>query len=329
MARLHDVVFDSHHPASIARFWAAALDGYQVAPYDEAELARLRGKGIFDPEDDPNVLVEAPGGRPRIFFQLVPEPKVVKNRVHLDLRCDCVEDELERLSELGARVVSEFDDHLVLCDPEGNEFCLSGPARSWPLDLILQQHLVMCRLLACQGEGGGFGPLSFNGLLGHEGDCGGLCVDGQAAPDGLLGSMQVGEGAPAADGQVGGGVAELALVWREGGKGVGDRARQGTEGAGVARGEPEHLIAEPGGAIELEAERAERREQVLKPGELRRADCLGRHERGEHGDVGRDAEPGTGVEAFPVPRHGGFGFWDLDHQAAVRAGDCHGGTLTR
>jgi hypothetical protein len=48
-----------------------------------------------------------------------------------------------------------------------------------------------------------------------------------------------------ADGQVGGGVAELALVWREGGKGVGDRARQGTEGAGVARGEPEHLIAEP------------------------------------------------------------------------------------
>jgi hypothetical protein len=56
MARLHDVVFDSHHPASIARFWAAALDGYEVAPYDEAELARLRSKGILDPEDDPSVL---------------------------------------------------------------------------------------------------------------------------------------------------------------------------------------------------------------------------------------------------------------------------------
>jgi len=41
MARLHDVVFDCRHPASIARFWAAALDGYEVAPYDEAELARL------------------------------------------------------------------------------------------------------------------------------------------------------------------------------------------------------------------------------------------------------------------------------------------------
>lgn len=124
MARLHDVVFDSRHPASIARFWAAVLDAYQVAPYDEAELARLRGKGIFDPEDDPSVLVEAADGQPRIFFQLVAEPKIVKNRVHLDLLSDCVEDELKRLTELGASVVSEHDDHLVLRDPDGNEFCL-------------------------------------------------------------------------------------------------------------------------------------------------------------------------------------------------------------
>ena len=126
MARLHDVTFDSRHPASTARFWAAALDGYQVAPYDEAELARLRAKGIFDPEDDPTVVVAAPGTQPRIFFQLVPESKTVKNRVHLDLRCDHVEEELERLTQLGASVVAEHDDHLVLRDPEGNEFCLSG-----------------------------------------------------------------------------------------------------------------------------------------------------------------------------------------------------------
>src|SRR5258708_39021353 len=53
IACLHDVVFDSRHPALIARFWPAVLDGYQAAPYDEAELARLRGEGIFDPEDDP------------------------------------------------------------------------------------------------------------------------------------------------------------------------------------------------------------------------------------------------------------------------------------
>jgi hypothetical protein len=52
--------------------WAAA-DGYQVAPYDEAELARLRAKGIFDPEDDPTVVVSAPATQPRLFFQLVPD----------------------------------------------------------------------------------------------------------------------------------------------------------------------------------------------------------------------------------------------------------------
>jgi len=63
MARLHDVVFDSRHPASAARFWAAALDDYEVAPYDEAELERLRTMGIFDPEDDPSVLVEAQNRR--------------------------------------------------------------------------------------------------------------------------------------------------------------------------------------------------------------------------------------------------------------------------
>jgi len=129
MARLQDVVFDSHHPASIARFWAAALDDYQVAPYDDAELARLRANGIFDPEDDPGVMVEATGSGPRLCFQLVPERKTLKNRVHLDLRCEFVEDEAERLRELGATVVSEYDDHLLLLDPEGNEFCLFAASR--------------------------------------------------------------------------------------------------------------------------------------------------------------------------------------------------------
>ena len=128
MARIHDVVFDCRHPASLARFWAAALDDYEVAPYDEAELTRLRGLGIDDPEDDPTVLVAAPGAQPRLFFQLVPEPRTVKNRVHLDLRCDAVDPELDRLSGLGALILAEYDSHVVLADPEGNEFCLSTRA---------------------------------------------------------------------------------------------------------------------------------------------------------------------------------------------------------
>ncbi len=127
MARLHDVVFDSEHPASIARFWASVLDDYEVAPYDATELARLQGQGISDPEDDPNVLVQpANGGRPRIFFQLVQESKSVKNRIHLDLWCESVDVELTRLIRLGAHLVSRHDGHLVMRDPEGNEFCLSG-----------------------------------------------------------------------------------------------------------------------------------------------------------------------------------------------------------
>ncbi len=126
MARIRDVTFDSPHPASIARFWAAALDGYDVAPYDDAELERLRGLGIDDVEDDPGVVVEpADGGPPRLLFQLVPEPKVVKNRVHLDLAADDRAAEVARLTSLGARVLAEYEDWTTLADPDGNEFCVS------------------------------------------------------------------------------------------------------------------------------------------------------------------------------------------------------------
>ena len=124
MARIHDVTFDSRHPAAIARFWAAVLDDYEVALYDQAELDRLRMNGITDPDDDPMVAVEAPGA-PRLLFQLVSEPKAVKNRVHLDLRCDSFDTEVARLTALGARVLEQHDSHFVLLDPEGNEFCLS------------------------------------------------------------------------------------------------------------------------------------------------------------------------------------------------------------
>jgi hypothetical protein len=127
MARLHDVTFDSHRPSAVARFWAGALDGYEIAPYDDEEIERLRAIGIDDVEDDPSVLVVADTG-PRICFQLVPESKTVKNRVHFDLRCDDIDAETARLVELGARVLSTTGptaDWVVLADPEGNEFCLS------------------------------------------------------------------------------------------------------------------------------------------------------------------------------------------------------------
>lgn len=127
MARPADLVFDAAHPASLAHFWAAALDGYAVAPYDAAEIERLRSIGITDPEDDPTVLVEPSDGTGvRLWFQRVPEPKTVKNRVHIDLRSDDPPAEIDRLVALGAQV----DPHqghprlVVLRDPEGNEFCM-------------------------------------------------------------------------------------------------------------------------------------------------------------------------------------------------------------
>ena len=128
MARMHEIVFDCRHPASIARFWVAALDDYEIAPYDQAELQRLQSLGIDDVEDDPTVRIHGPGRQPGVLFQRVAEPRTVKNRVHIDLRCESFETELLRLRELGASVLAEYDTFVVLSDPEGNEFCLSRRA---------------------------------------------------------------------------------------------------------------------------------------------------------------------------------------------------------
>jgi hypothetical protein len=126
MAQLKDIVVDCHRPAPLARFWAAVLEAYSVAPYDDAELARLRSMGVDDPEDDPMVVVEA-AQAPRLLFQRVPEHKGVKNRVHLDVGADDLDAEVTRLVGLGASLGARYEAHVLMHDPEGNEFCVSGP----------------------------------------------------------------------------------------------------------------------------------------------------------------------------------------------------------
>lgn len=121
MADLAEIVFDSLEPAQLARFWAAALHGYAVRPYDAAEIERLASLG-FTPETDPSVAVDGPG--PTLFFQRVGEPKTLRNRVHLDLTTADRVDEVARLTELGAHVRDEHDTFTVMLDPEGNEFCV-------------------------------------------------------------------------------------------------------------------------------------------------------------------------------------------------------------
>jgi hypothetical protein len=125
VAALRDVVVDCHRPAALARWWAATLDGYRVAPYDEAELARLRAAGIDDPEDDPSVLVEPVSGiGPRLWFTRVPEPRAGKNRLHLDLTVPDLGPGVADLVARGATVLAERDGWTVLADPEGDEFCV-------------------------------------------------------------------------------------------------------------------------------------------------------------------------------------------------------------
>lgn len=116
------IVLDCRHASQLARFWQVAL-GWRIRPYDQAEVTRLAAPGLT-PESDPMVAIDSPDGSLVFFLQQVPEPKTVKNRMHVDVR---LRDEahLEELLRLGATVVSAHDGWQVLADPEGNEFCAS------------------------------------------------------------------------------------------------------------------------------------------------------------------------------------------------------------
>jgi len=118
--RKFQVTFDCAEPERVARFWCEVL-GYEH---------QVSGSACVDPS----------GVGPRLYFQRVPEGKVVKNRVHLDVRVGTglvgderlatLEAECDRLIALGAvrvRVLladEENESCIVMQDVEGNEFCL-------------------------------------------------------------------------------------------------------------------------------------------------------------------------------------------------------------
>jgi hypothetical protein len=124
MAVLRQIVVDCAAASTLARFWAAALDGFDIRAYDADEIARLAALG-YTPDTDPTVLVDGPDLE--LCFQTVPEPKRTKNRLHFDLVPDDRRAEVERLIRLGAIVLAEHDGNTVLADPEGNEFCVTDP----------------------------------------------------------------------------------------------------------------------------------------------------------------------------------------------------------
>ncbi|WP_433278308.1 VOC family protein [Pseudonocardia xinjiangensis] len=152
MSRQIQVTFDAHDPRALSSFWRDVL-GYvhpgppgvdlpegadPMAAWDDF-LVRI---GVPEEERTTRSAVEDPEGRgPRLFFQKVPEGKLAKNRVHLDVRVApelrgdermaALEAECDRLVALGATRVRRDEPApplspgvIVMTDPEGNEFCL-------------------------------------------------------------------------------------------------------------------------------------------------------------------------------------------------------------
>ena len=126
MGSLRQVVIDCEKPSSLARFWAAALDDFEVRPYDDEEVARLAALG-YTPETDPGVIVDGPSLE--ICFQKVDLESRSKTPVHFDIESADWPAEIERLTSLGATVKERFEAHTWMRDPEGNDFCLVTRSR--------------------------------------------------------------------------------------------------------------------------------------------------------------------------------------------------------
>jgi catechol-2,3-dioxygenase len=112
-AKFTELVIDCADTERVATFWARVL-GYEVLDRDAGAIE----------------IGVAHGAYPTLVFVPVPEPKTVKNRIHIDVNAVGADQatELQRLLALGARKVDvgqgEDVSWVVLADPEGNEFCL-------------------------------------------------------------------------------------------------------------------------------------------------------------------------------------------------------------
>lgn len=109
---LHEITVDCVDVEAVAAFWAAIL-----------------GSELREPLPGWRRLGPMAEGGPVLNFQPVPEPKQGKNRVHLDVRTDDIDDAVATVTRLGGRHTGERHDYdegvvLVMADPEGNEFCL-------------------------------------------------------------------------------------------------------------------------------------------------------------------------------------------------------------
>lgn len=106
---IKSVTFDCDDSLVVARFWASAL-----------------GSNVDEDSTSDRAWVEPPGwGGPSLWFCRATEPKIAKNRQHFDLRATGdLSAEVQRLSGLGAKILTEGPELVVMADPEGNEFCV-------------------------------------------------------------------------------------------------------------------------------------------------------------------------------------------------------------
>ncbi len=121
---LHALCLDAHDPLGLARFWAGVL-GWRPAEDTTQGIALL-------PSDDTGF---------RLRFLPTRQPKTARNRMHFDLTSTSLQDQQETVSRslaLGARHLDigqrPEEPHVVLADPEGNEFCVIEPGNNFLAD---------------------------------------------------------------------------------------------------------------------------------------------------------------------------------------------------
>ncbi|MFC6593678.1 VOC family protein [Kitasatospora paranensis] len=143
MAARIDLTLDGANVPLLAAFWRTALgyvDEPPPAPFRSREewLAHV-DPGADDSAEDGAWLCDPAGVGPRLSILKVPEPKTAKNRLHLDIRVPGrgspeerwarIAAEAARLVEAGGTCLAEFTGHhVVMADPEGNEFCVAAAA---------------------------------------------------------------------------------------------------------------------------------------------------------------------------------------------------------
>jgi hypothetical protein len=134
------ITLDCAEPHDQAKFWAAVL-GYAVERNGD-HIQKMIDEGFATDADvttvdgelawrDAAAISDPDGRRPRWFFQRVPESKIFKNRMHVDIEvgADRIADEVTRLEGLGALRLHDGqhgpNSWVTMADPEGNEFCLA------------------------------------------------------------------------------------------------------------------------------------------------------------------------------------------------------------